>query len=219
MNKQVQVIPTGYKTSPLGPIPEDWEVVYAEDICHISTGDKNTQDKAENGLFPFYVRSEKVEKINTYTFDGESVLTAGDGVGVGKVFHYSRGKIGVHQRVYIISDFKCNGKFFYYYFSHAFYGRVKRLSAKNSVDSVRYEMIAQMPFPVPPLPEQWKIAEILSTWDKAIELQAALVEKLNLRKKGLMQQLLTSKKRLPGFSGPWKHIIMREVFDPVTEKK
>lgn len=213
MNRDT-VIPAGYKHSPLGPIPEDWEVVYAEDICHISTGDKNTQDKAENGLFPFYVRSEKVEKINTYTFDGESVLTAGDGVGVGKVFHYSRGKIGVHQRVYIISDFKCNGKFFYYYFSHAFYGRVKRLSAKNSVDSVRYEMIAQMPFPVPPLPEQWKITEVLNTWDKAIELQTVLIAKLNLRKKGLMQQLLTGKKRLKGFSEP---IAFRSIKGMVTE--
>jgi type I restriction enzyme S subunit len=56
----------------------------------------------------------------------------------------------------------------------------------------------------PPLPEQKKIADILSTWDKAIETTQALIDKLQLRKKGLMQQLLSGKKRLPGFSGEWE---------------
>jgi len=58
--------------------------------------------------------------------------------------------------------------------------------------------------PLPPLPEQKKIAEILSTWDKAIETTQTLIEKLKLRKKGLMQQLLNGKKRLPGFSDKWE---------------
>lgn len=64
---------------------------------------------------------------------------------------------------------------------------------------------------VPPLSEQQKIAEVLSTWDKAIEKQSQLIEKLELRKKGLMQQLLTGKKRLPGFSGEWKNIKLGEI--------
>jgi type I restriction enzyme S subunit len=53
-------------------------------------------------------------------------------------------------------------------------------------------------------PEQQKIAKILSTWDQAIEQSQKLIEQLKLRKKGLMQQLLTGKTRLPGFSGEWK---------------
>lgn len=63
----------------------------------------------------------------------------------------------------------------------------------------------------PPLPEQRKIAEVLSTWDEAIEKQSQLVEKLELRKKGLMQQLLTGRKRLPGFSGEWKKARLGDV--------
>ena len=58
--------------------------------------------------------------------------------------------------------------------------------------------------PIPPLPEQQKISEILNAWDKAIKKQTQLIEKLELRKKGLIKQLLTGKKRLPGFSGEWK---------------
>ena len=123
---------------------DSWEACRFEDVCHITTGNKNTQDKEENGLYPFYVRSQQVERINSYTFDGEAILTAGDGVGVGKVFHHTYGKIGVHQRVYILSDIKCDGKYLFYYFSANFYDRVKRMSAKNSVDSVRYDMIAKM---------------------------------------------------------------------------
>lgn len=64
--------------------------------------------------------------------------------------------------------------------------------------------------PIPPLPEQQKISEILNVWDEAIKKQTRLIEKLELRKKGLMQQLLTGKKRLPGFSGEWKKIAIKD---------
>ena len=67
--------------------------------------------------------------------------------------------------------------------------------------------------PLPPLAEQEKIAEILSTWDKAIERQTQLIQKLELRKKGLMQQLLTGKKRLPGFTGEWEKVKLGEIGD------
>lgn len=71
---------------------------------------------------------------------------------------------------------------------------------------------------VPPLPEQRKIAEVLSTWDKAIEKQTLLVEKLELRKKGLMQQLLTGKKRLPGFSEEWKKVKLGDIAKRIVRK-
>ena len=80
---------------------EEWKRKRFKDVCNITTGNKNTQDKSDDGIYPFYVRSQIVERINSWTFDGEAILTAGDGVGVGKVFHYSTGKIGVHQRVYM----------------------------------------------------------------------------------------------------------------------
>ena len=135
----------------------EWERGFIKDYCKIATGNKNTQDKDDEGKYPFFVRSPKIEHINSWSFDGEAILTAGDGVGVGKVFHYSLGKIGVHQRVYILSDFKCDGKYLFYYFSSRFYERVKRMSAKNSVDSVRMEMIADMPCSMPIHTEQEKI--------------------------------------------------------------
>ena len=66
--------------------------------------------------------------------------------------------------------------------------------------------------PLPPLHEQKKIAEILSTWDEAIEQTRKLIDAKKHRKKALMQQLLTGKKRLPGFRKSWKEYHLRELF-------
>ena len=112
-------------------------------------------------------------------------MTAGDG-GVGKVFHYSIGKIGVHQRVYILSDFKCDGKYLYQYFSSRFYNRVKRLSAKNTVDSVRMEMITEMPLSLPSLEEQYKIGRLLSLLDERIATQIKIIDKLESLIRGIV---------------------------------
>lgn len=167
----------------------EWERKRLKDVCNIRTGNKNTQDKSDNGIYPFYVRSQIVERINSWTFDGEAILTAGDGVGVGKVFHYSTGKIGVHQRVYILSDFKCDGKYLYSYFAGNFYNRVKRMSAKNSVDSVRMEMIADMPIALPSIEEQKKIGHLLALLDDRITTQNKIIEKLESLIKGLNDSL------------------------------
>ena len=169
---------------------EEWERKRFKDVCNITTGNKNTQDKSDDGIYPFYVRSQIVERINSWTFDGEAILTAGDGVGVGKVFHYSTGKIGVHQRVYILSDFKCDGKYLYSYFAGNFYNRVKRMSAKNSVDSVRMEMIADMPISLPSNEEQKKIGHLLALLDERIATQNKIIDKLQSLISGIIQNAI-----------------------------
>jgi type I restriction enzyme S subunit len=170
----------------------EWERKRFRDVCNITTGNKNTQDKSDDGIYPFYVRSQIVERINSWTFDGEAILTAGDGVGVGKVFHYSTGKIGVHQRVYILSDFKCDGKYLYSYFAGHFYNRVKRMSAKNSVDSVRMEMIADMPISLPSTEEQKKIGHLLALLDERIATQNKIIEDLKKLKSAIVDRLYSS---------------------------
>ena len=149
-----------------------WEQRKVGDICSISTGKSNTQDKIDDGKYPFYVRSEIVEHSNRYLYDEEAVLTVGDGVGTGKVFHYVNGKYDLHQRVYRCYGFSedISAKYFYYYFSKNFYDRVMQMTAKTSVDSVRYEMIADMDFIYPSLEEQIKIVSELTKIDNLITL-------------------------------------------------
>ena len=141
-------------------------------MCSISTGKSNTQDKVEDGIYPFYVRSPIVERSNRYLYDEEAVLTVGDGVGTGKVFHYVNGKYDLHQRVYRMFDFsdEVSAKYFYYYFSNHFYEIVMAMTAKTSVDSVRYEMIADMDFSIPNLEEQKKISAYFDHLDHLITL-------------------------------------------------
>lgn len=197
----------GYKHSAVGVIPNDWRPDYIENFAVITTGSKNTQDRIEDGQYPFFVRSQTVERINSYSFDGEAVLTAGDGVGTGKVFHYINGKFDVHQRVYRISDFAehVNGYFFYLYFSTHFYSRIMQMTAKSSVDSVRRDMISRMQIALPPTEtEQRAIATALSDVDALIAGLEKLIAKKRDLKQAAMQQLLTGQTRLPGFSGEWE---------------
>jgi len=73
------------------------------------------------------------------------------------------------------------------------------------------DAIQKAVLPFPPLPEQKKIAEILSTWDDAIATVSRLIESKRALKKGLMQQLLTGKRRFPGFTKPWTRTKLREI--------
>lgn len=182
----------GYKMTKLGEIPIDWEVATIDDVTDVCTGGKDTQDKVEGGTYPFFVRSNTIERINSYSFEGEAVLTSGDGVGVGKIYHYLNKKFEYHQRVYNIHNFSSilSGKFFYFYFSQHFYSRVMRLSAKNSVDSVRRSMITEMNIPLPPIQEQQKIAKILTTVDEKTGIIQEQIQETQTLKKGLMQRLL-----------------------------
>lgn len=185
----------------------DWTERLVGELIKIETGSRNTEDKIDDGQYPFFVRSQTVEHIDDYHYDCEAVLTAGDGVGTGKVFHYINGKFDAHQRVYVMSQFKdVMGKYFYYWFSRNFYNEVAKYTAKTSVDSVRRQMIAGMMMPVPPIPEQEKIVNILSDIDVLItDLQKLIRKKKDIRQ-GTMQMLVTGKKRLDGYSGEWVKI-------------
>jgi len=210
----------GYKQSEVGVIPEEWEVDVIENLAHITTGGKNTQDRIMDGMYPFFVRSQTVERINSFSFDGESVLTAGDGVGTGKVFHYINGKFDVHQRVYRISNFsdRLNGYFFYLYFSTHFFNRIMQMTAKSSVDSVRMDMIARMPVPVPPTEaEQRAIAAALSDADALLGGLDRLIAKKRDLKQAAMQQLLAKQTRLPGFHGKWEVKTLNDVCQKIQD--
>ena len=71
----------------LKEIPIGWNLARMRYVCDISTGDKDTINKEENGNYPFYVRSKNIERISTYTYDEEAILTPGDG-DICKIWHY-----------------------------------------------------------------------------------------------------------------------------------
>lgn len=168
----------------------EWEETTIKEIAQINTGKKDTKDAITNGSYDFYVRSPIVYKINTFSYEGEAILTVGDGVGVGKVFHYVNGKFDYHQRVYKISDFKnYYGLLLFYYFSQNFLKETKKYSAKTSVDSVRKDMIANMKVQRPIYIEQKKIGQFIKRVDNKTKIQKQVIELLKQRKKSLLQKM------------------------------
>ena len=175
----------------------EWEVKLLGDVSDIKTGKRNNEDKIDDGAFPFFVRSQTVERIDTYSFDGEAILVPGEG-GIGTIFHYVNGKFDYHQRVYKISDFNKDvfGKFIYYVMVQSFGYQATRNSVKATVDSLRLPAFQKFEFFSPPYDEQQAIAEILSDMDAEIAALEQRREKTRLVKQGMMQELLTGKTRL-----------------------
>lgn len=93
----------------------------------------------------------------------------------------------------------------------------RRLGQGNSVVHIYPSDLAIIKILLPPLPEQRAIAACLSTWDTAIQKTTQLIAQKEQRKKWLMQQLLTGKKRLKGFEGAWKEVRMKDIFREIKE--
>ena len=169
---------------------DTWEQCEAKELVSITTGNSNTQDQKDDGIYPFFIRSETPVKSNRYLYDEEAVITIGDGQ-IGKVFHYVNGKFDLHQRCYKMADFKeLSGKYFYYYFSTMFYNRAMKMTAKATVDSVRLEMISDMNIKYPKSKdEQAKISSLLSNVETHITLHQRKYEKLVNIKKALLQKM------------------------------
>ncbi len=180
----------------IGKIPEHWDVIRMRYLINIETGSKDTQDQNPLGSFPFFVRSDTIEKIDSFSFDREAILTAGDGVGVCKVFHYYEGKFEAHQRVYVLSNFKdILGKYLFYYIKENFIKEVLRYSAKSTVDSLRRYMFENFPVALPSLPDQTRIVAFLddktSKIDELIAKKERKIELLKEQRKALINQAVT----------------------------
>lgn len=197
LDKSAPLNPSGIKW--LGEIPQNARIIRLRFLSSIQTGDKDTVNRVENGKYPFYVRSPIVERIDTFSFDGEAILMAGDGVGAGKVFHYVNGKFDYHQRVYNIHNLKgVLGKFLYYYLRENFYKEIEQSNAKSTVDSIRLPMLLDFPIIVYPYDLQ---KEMVSFLDKKVaEIDAIIIKKQNIiqkldaYKKSLIFECVTGKR-------------------------
>lgn len=159
----------------LDEVPKHWEIKRLKFLCDVQTGDKDTINAIDNGEYPFFVRSQTVEKINSFTFDCEAVLTAGDGAGVGKIFHYVNDKFDFHQRVYMMNNFRfVTGSFFFRYLAATFHKVALNGGAKSTVDSLRMPLFMNFEVTVPPITEQSEIIDFLD--DEIIKFDALTTE-------------------------------------------
>ncbi len=155
-------------------------------VAEIGTGSSNTNEVIEDGRYPFFVRSPIVRYKNSFEFDETAIITSGDGVGVGKIFHFVDGKYALHQRAYRIHivDRRIKPKFFFYYMSNNFEKYILGSAVNSSVTSVRKPMLNRYPVPILSLAEQERIVAILDKFDALVnDISVGLPAELNARRK------------------------------------
>lgn len=176
----------------------DWEVKRLGDVAHIKTGSRNNEDKVEDGQYPFFVRSDIVERIDSYSYDCEAILVPGEGR-IGDIFHYIKGPFDVHQRVYAITQFRpdVSAKFVHLYMSMHFGGWAMQNTVKATVDSLRLPTFQTFEMRIPrSTDEQSAIAAILADMDAELATLESRRDKTRALKQAMMQELLTGKTRL-----------------------
>jgi len=176
----------------------EWEVKLLGEIAHIKTGSRNNEDKVEDGQYPFFVRSEFVERISSYSYDCEAILVPGEGR-IGDIFHYINGRFDVHQRVYAITKFlpDISGRFIYFYLSKNFGAWAMQNTVKATVDSLRLPTFLTFEMMLPPTKaEQIAITSVLADMDAELAALVQRLSKTRTLKQGMMQELLTGRTRL-----------------------
>ena len=140
------------------------------EICEIGTGSNNREDACEGGIYPFYVRSQEVLRINSFLYDEEAILIPGEG-GVGDIFHYINGKYGLHQRTYRVHPISNTiiGKYIYYYLFANFKTYITQKSYKSTAASIRKPMLTGFPICFPSISKQQRIVKQLDTFTSSIE--------------------------------------------------
>ena len=162
----------------------EWRAL--SEIAEISTGSSNTDDSVQGGCYPFFVRSQQPLAKDEYEYDEEAIITAGDGVGVGKVFHYINGKYALHQRAYRIHPAadELLGKYLYHYFVAIFPKYIGQQMYQGSVPSIRRPMLNKFKVAIPTLELQKRIVNVLDNFDAiCADLNIGLPAEIEARQK------------------------------------
>lgn len=222
-----------YKKTKLGWIPEEWEVVTLGKIGQFLKGKGISKSELIDEGIPcltygeLYTRHHDViktfnsmisrETANTsFKLEYGDILFSGSGekledIGKSAAF-VTREEAYAGGDIVILRQQNQNPIFLGYLTnSEQVRSQKYKMGQGHSVVHIYPSTLKNLQIPLPPLPEQEKIAQILSTWDDAIAKQTDLIAQKEALKKGLMQELLTGKKRLNGFTDKWKEVKLGEV--------
>lgn len=160
----------------------DWKRL--GEICDVKTGKLNANAQSENGKYPFFTCSDVPSRIDTYTFDCEALLIAGNG-NIGETKHYT-GKFNAYQRTYVLSGFDKNVsvRYLYFYITAFIKPYVKMRCKDGTLPYITLPVLSGFEIPLPPLAEQKRIVAILDRFDSLCNsLTEGLPAEIALRKK------------------------------------
>ena len=216
----MEEVPVGYKRTEVGVIPEDWDVASLGEMAKIATGGTPpTHDSTYYGdEYPFVSPVDLGEaKYVTHTekglskkgfaisrrFPAESILFVSIGSTIGKCGIASV-ELTSNQQINAILPSPSFSVGYLYYTICSAAPRIKALAGEQAVPIVNKTQLSETLIALAPKPEQRVIAEALSDVDGLLAALEALIAKKRAVKQAAMQQLLTGKSRLPGFSGAWE---------------
>ena len=189
----MQQLLTGKKRLP--GFSDEWKEVKLGSLCKVTTGKLDANAMVENGIYRFYTCAKDYYLINEYKFDTEALLISGNGANVGYI-HYYKGKFNAYQRTYVLDKFKEDIFFIKYFLDYFLSQRISNEKKEGNTPYIVLSTLTEMSIKLPSLSEQTAIAAILATADRELQLQKEKLAQLQTQKKGLMQVLLTGKKRL-----------------------
>ena len=190
-------------------LPSGWKVVKLEKVAPLQRGYDLPTDNIKEGLYPVVYSNGILRFHNEFKAKGPGVITGRSGT-IGKVVYVEEDYWPHNTSLWITNFYDNNPKFIYYMYINL---NLARFSAGSGVPTLNRNDIHAQTIPLPPLDEQEKIAEILSTWDEAINLTINLIESKKQFKKALMQNLLTAKVRFPEFKDEWIEVTIGELFE------
>ena len=117
------------------------------------------------------------------------------------------------SEIWVMNGKKVKNDFLFYLVQTEKFNQIANVSSGSKMPRADWNYMSEIPFDIPPLKEQEKIAEILTTWDEAITKQTELLRAKELQKKVLMQKLLSGEVRFDGFSDKWKEVRIDKLFD------
>ncbi|MBN8460672.1 MAG: restriction endonuclease subunit S [Verrucomicrobia bacterium] len=165
----------------------DWQTKLLRDLATINYGRSPAGILADDGDYPVVGTGGSDRKGTDFLHDGDSIILGRKGT-IDRV-HYATGRFWTIDTAYYLSDFEDNLPRWLYYFFQTL--DLRQMNEATGVPSLSRDLLYKIEIPTPPVPEQTKIAEILSTVDRAIEQTEALIAKQQRLKTGLMQDLLT----------------------------
>ena len=219
------IIPEGYKKTKVGIVPVEWDIKALGKISQFLDNQRKPvkENERSSGIYPYYGASGIIDYVDDYLFDGEYILLGEDGANIvmrsSPLAFKVKGKMWINNHAHVISpNDNCNIDFLVNILESLNYEKYNSGTAQPKLNR---EVCESITLPFPPLPEQQKIAEILSTQDKLIELQEKKIEQLKELKKAYLQKMFPQKGskypelRFKGFTEPWEQRKLGELADIV----
>lgn len=208
------MVKLGYKQTELGIIPDNWDVKPLKEVAPLQRGFDLPYSSIKKGLYPVVFSNGVGAFHSTYMVKGPGVVTGRSGT-IGKI-HYVENDYWPHNTALWVTDFHNNDPLFVYYLFKTIPWDL--YNSGSGVPTLNRNDVHDYLVAVPSKNEQTEIATMLADIDSLIEsIEKQLIKKKAI-KQGAMQELLTGKRRLPGFEGEWKTKKLGEYCSLVTKQ-